>query len=152
MKRITAFILLLAFNPSFLQAETGASLELYNLSLMDEKGQEVSEGTVQPGAQLTLEMKYGRRGFPTNSLTTLEVELYDPTGEILLQDSVERPFTEGDRLDRYRVNIPANAAGKFLLALTIRVSEGEADTESAAQVLAEVSKTIPFDVEKENAS
>lgn len=140
MKHVTIFFsFLLLLGVVGLIAQQGSSLEVVSLGLHDEAGMDVSGKIVRPSSHLTLEMKYNRRGFPKEILTTLEIQLFDTQGNVLLQDKLDRPPLEGTRKDSYKIDIPRDAQGKFLVVLTLRVSQGD-------QIFSEVTKTVPFDV------
>ena len=116
-----------------------SSLELHYLLLNDDAGNSLSEKAVLPGAELNLQMKYTRLGFSQESKTVLKIEIYDVKGNVVLQGEDFRPALEGTRRDLYRFRVPKEAGGKFLVAFTLRILEGD-------QVLAEVTREVPFDV------
>ncbi len=114
-----------------------STLEFQSIVRIDADGKLINDDKVKPGSELMTEMKYVRRGFPEESQTIFYIELYDAQGHCLLKDEQKKPALEGGRRDRYKLNIPPDASGHYLIVFTVKVlSEGK--------VLSQVSKNFPF--------
>lgn len=121
------------------QVRAGSSLELEYLLLYNDRMEDLRGKSVAAGSVLFVQVRYDREGFPSESLTTVHIEIFDAGGNRVLRDMLERPMMEGTRLDRYRFKVPPEASGRFLVVVTVRVNQGQ-------QNLAEVTKTIPFEI------
>jgi len=118
----------------------GSSLEFNYLKLLNAQGVPVKEKEVKPEDQLTLELQYTCRGFSKESVVKIKVELFDTQGNSKLSDELTREIIEGTRIDRYKLVVPQNISGQFLVVLTLQILQED-------QVLSEVVKTAPFEVD-----
>ena len=114
-----------------------SALEFQSIVRIDADGHVLNDDKVKPGSDLMTEMKYVRRGFSVDAQTLFHIELYDAQGHCLLKDEQKKPALEGGRRDRYKLNIPSNASGHYLIVFTIQVI-------TDGKVLSEVSKNFPF--------
>lgn len=117
----------------------GSLLELQYLARVDAQGHYIEDPKVKPGSDMMVQVRYIRKGFSEEAQTVLHVEVYDPLGKLLLQDDLKRSSLEGVRRDRYRLAVPPDASGHYLIVFTIRVMNKD-------QVISEVSKNFPFEV------
>lgn len=127
------------FSPFALEAQSSL-LELQYLKLLNSEGKSVRKSMVKPGDELTLEFRYTCRGFSKESVVKLTVELFDAQGNSKLSDELKREIIEGMRIDRYKLVVPQNISGQFLVVLTLQVLQKD-------QTLSEVVKTAPFEVD-----
>ena len=114
-------------------------LELEYLTLRDAQGAEIYETLCEPGQELEVAFKFMRREFPKNAVTHLEIEIYDEKGALTLNQAETRDTVDGGRIEKFHFKVPADARGKYLLVLTIRVKVEDV-------VYSEVTKTAPFEV------
>lgn len=117
----------------------GSNLELQYVILYDDAWNDLREKTVKSGSELTLQVKYTRKGFPKKSKTRIKIKIFDAQGHLVLQDEEERPPMEGTRRDRYGFTIPKGISGNFLISATLQVFQKK-------RILAKISRIIPFDV------
>ncbi|MBI1871315.1 MAG: hypothetical protein HYS07_09005 [Chlamydiae bacterium] len=141
LKLILAALFFASEDPRHLNAREGSNLELHYLIFYDDAWNDLSEKTIKSGNEITLQMKYTRKGFPKKSKTRLKIEIFDAQGNIVLQDQEMRPQMEGTRRDRYAFTIPKGSSGHYLISTTLQVFQKR-------HVLAKISRTIPFDVVK----
>ncbi|MBI1883455.1 MAG: hypothetical protein HYS08_04520 [Chlamydiae bacterium] len=139
-KKVFFHILIVSFFASILNVKAypeSSKLELQYVILYDDAWNDLSEKTVKSGSELTLQIKYTRKGFSKKSRTFIKIEIFDAKGNIVLKDREKRSPMEGTRRDRYGFTIPKGILGKFLINITIEVFQ-------KGHAIAQISRTVPF--------